>query len=137
MDKKYIFAVVFAAGAFFVYSFVFSSANLPPTDVRGHVEGAPPSRVLKEPMPIAVQKHMLEHADGYGPPGVIINYNCEDFECEPGLIEKLEAFAYEYSNVYVAPYPKMSVKIALTRYGKIKTLDRYDEEEIRAFIRGG
>ena len=40
-------------------------------------------------MPIAIQKHMLEHADGKegGRGGVIINYNCEDFNCEDGLIE--------------------------------------------------
>lgn len=110
------------------------SPKLPPIDIQGHVEASPPSHILKEPMPIEIQKHMLEHADGYGPPGVIINYNCEDYFCEEDLIEKLEEFALKYNHVYVAPFPGMEAKIALTRYGKIEILDDYDEEKIENFI---
>ncbi len=115
---------------------ISSVKTLPPTDLQGHIEVSPESHVLKEPMPIAIQKHMLEHADGSGPPGVVINYNCEDYLCEPDLIEKLEAFAEKYpANVYVAPFKKMDAKIALTKYGKIEILEEYDEVKIDEFIK--
>ena len=42
--------------------------RFPPTDIQGHIELNPDSHILKEPMPIAIQKHMLEHADGTGRP---------------------------------------------------------------------
>lgn len=110
--------------------------TLPPTDMRSHVEASPSSHVLKEPMPIAIQKHMLEHADGVGRPGVIINYNCEDYSCENDLIEKLEEFASEFDYVYVAPFKNMDAKIALTKLKKIKVLEDYNEKEIKDFIIG-
>ena len=120
------------------FYFLFSSVKtLPPTDMRGHIEESPPSHILKEPMPLAVQKHMLEHADGTGPPGIIINYNCEDYNCESDLIEKLEAFAEIYTaNVYVAPFKDMDAKIVLTKQNGIDILEDYDEERINNFIRG-
>jgi len=111
--------------------------TLPPTTDRGHIEVSPESHVLREPMRPEVQRHMLEHADGTGPPGVIINYNCEDFGCEKGLIEKLEAFAQIYPEfVYVAPFPNMDAKIALTKLNNIEILEEYDESKISIFISG-
>lgn len=108
---------------------------LPPTDIAGHIEQNPPAHILDEPMPLAVQKHMLEHADGKSKPGVVINYNCEDFECERDLKEKLTEIANRYPEfVYVAPYPKMSVKLAITRMGKIETFDEFNEEALIRFI---
>ena len=95
--------VLIVGGIYFLFSNV---KTLPPTDFRGHVEESPPSHILKTPMELTVQKHMLEHSDGDGPPGVIISYNCFDFECEDDLIEKLEAFTEQYNHVYVAPFPK-------------------------------
>ena len=109
---------------------------LPPTDMQGHVEVNPASHVLREPMPIAIQKHMLEHADGTGRPGVVINYNCDDYNCEEGLIENLEAFAEKYDFVYVAPFPNMDAKIALTKLGRIDVLEEYDGGRIESFISG-
>ena len=110
--------------------------RLPPTDIKGHVESNPPSHILKEQMPITIQKHMLEHADGIekGRGGVIINYNCKDYECESDLIEKLEAFAAKYDYVYVAPFEGMDTKIALTKLNKIEILDEYNNETIEKFI---
>ena len=109
---------------------------LPPTDMQGHIEVSPESHVLKEQMQITVQKHMLEHADGSGPPGIIINYNCEDYVCEEGLIDNLEAFAEKYpANVYVAPFKKMDAKIALTKFNKIEILEEYSEVRIDEFIK--
>ena len=132
-----IFIIIFGLivwGGFFVFTGV---EVLPPTDMRGHVEASPASHVLKEPMPLAIHKHMLEHADGTGGPGVILNYNCDDYDCESGLIEKLEAFAEKYpENVYVAPFPNMDAKIALTKLGRIEVLEFYDEDRINSFIIG-
>ena len=120
------------------FYFMFSSVKtLPPTDMQGHIEESPPSHILKEPMNILVQKHMLEHADGVGSGGIIINYNCEDYDCEFDLIEKLEEFARIYtSNVYVAPFKNLDSKIVLTRQNGIEILEDYDEERINNFIRG-
>lgn len=112
--------------------------RLPPTDMNGHVESNPSSHVLKEPMPIAIQKHMLEHIDGAegGRGGVIINYNCKDYECEEGMVDKLESFGAQYDYVYVAPFKGMDAKIALTKLGKIDVLEEYDETVIKNFIEG-
>ncbi len=117
---------------------ISSIESLPPTDIQGHIESKPPSHVLKEPMPITIQKHMLEHIDGVegGRGGVIINYNCESYECESELIEKLEAFATRYNYVYVAPFKGMDAKIALTKFGKIDVLEEYEENRIKNLIEG-
>jgi len=131
-----IFAVVVIVIVGGIYLMISSIKTLPPTDMSGHVEANPDSHVLRTPMPILIQKHMLEHSDGTGPPGIIINYNCEDYNCEPGLIENLEAFAAQYpSNVYVAPFKGMDAKIALTRLGRIEILDEFDAARINSFIR--
>src|SRR3989338_1848504 len=130
-----IIAAVIIGGIYFL---VPNTKTLPPTDIQGHIEMSPPSHILKEPMSITVQKHMLEHADGSGPPGVVINYDCENFECEPDLIPKLEEFAKKYPEfVYVAPFKNMKVKIALTRLNRILTLDSYNEVMIEKFIKSG
>ena len=132
-----IFIAISALVIFGIY-FTFSNAEiLPPTDMQGHVEANPPSHILKEPMSIPVQKHMLEHVDGQQGVrgGVIINYNCKDYNCEEGLIENLEQFGYEFNYVYVAPFKNMDAKIALTKFNRIEILEDYDEEKIRNFIR--
>lgn len=108
---------------------------LPPTDIAGHIEQSPPAHILDKPMPLAIQKHMLEHADGSGPPGVVINYNCDDFACPPGFINELQAIAEEYPEfVYLAPFPGMSRMLAATRHGKLSTFDSLDRESLIRFI---
>jgi len=127
-----VIALAIVGGIIFMFTNI---KTLPPTTMDGHIEVDPPSHISKEPMDIRVQKHMLEHADSTGPPGVIINYNCEDYDCEPDLISNLESFVEKHpDNVYVAPFEGMSAKIALTRLNKIKTLDEFDEKEIENFI---
>lgn len=126
-----VLAVVAGGG----YYWLTNREVLPPTDISGHIEQSPSSHVLDSPMGPAIQKHMLEHADGDGPPGVVINYNCEDFECEQDLKEKLAEFANEYPEfVYVAPYPGMTKKLAITRYQKIEVFDSLDKEALVGFI---
>jgi hypothetical protein len=116
---------------------IATAKRLPPTGMADHVEVSPPGHILTEPMPLAIQKHMLEHADGGGPPGVIINYNCVKFRCPEGMVEGLARIARSYPTfVYLAPFPDMDVKIAVTRLGKILVLDEVDERRIREFIGG-
>jgi len=137
--KKFLnisYAVVAVVAFVWGVSFLASGVKkLPPTTMQGHVEESPASHILTEEMPENIQKHMLEHADGSGSPGVIIQYNCEKFECEDNLVEKLEKIVEEYSSfVYLAPNSKYDGKIILTRSNKIKVLDSFNKEEIRAFI---
>jgi len=127
--------VVFGAILGGIVWLINSIETLPPTTMQGHIEASPASHILKEQMPLAIQKHMLEHSDETGPPGVIINYNCKQYDCEPDLIEKLESFVEKYpDHVYVSPFKGMDAKIALTKLGKIEILEEFDEEKIEAFI---
>lgn len=108
---------------------------LPPTSALGHTEVSPQSHISTVPFSLNVQKHMLEHSDGSGPPGIFINYNCEQFDCEPGFADNLAKFVEEYpQNVYVAPYKNMAAKLVLTRQGRQDILDGFDEQRIRDFI---
>ena len=109
-------------------------SKLPPIDMVGHIEQNPPSHISDQEMPEPIQKHMLDHADGEGKPGVIIQYNCENYSCEKGLTDKLKQFVKKYSeNVYLAP-GNYEGKIILTKLGKREILDQFDEEKIKDFI---
>jgi hypothetical protein len=136
--KGWIIFVLIVVGVVFGVMWLSSLRTiLPPMDMAGHIEVNPPSHIMKEPMDIRVHKHMLEHVDGQegGRGGAIINYNCKDYECEPGLIENLEAFAGKYNHVYVAPFKNMDAKIALTKLNRQEILEEYDEEKIDFFVR--
>ena len=111
-----------------------SGLSLPPTDMEGHIESSPPSHILTVPMAEVVQRHMLEHADGRGPPGVIIQYNCADYDCEPDLIQKLTKIVLDHgANVYLAP-GSYDGKIILTKLNRRKILEDFDDAAIRRFI---
>ncbi len=108
--------------------------HLPPTEIGGHTEAVPPGHIFSTHMPELVQRHMLEHADGKGPPGVMVQYNCEDYVCEPGLVEKLENLARQYSTyVYLAP-SDYDGKIILTKLGALEILEGFDKRRIERFI---
>ncbi len=112
-----------------------NTKKLPPTNMQGHIEESPASHILTEEMPENVQRHMLEHSDGNGASGVIVQYNCKKFECKNNLVESLTKIVKEYPKfVYLAPNSKYDGKIILTRPGKLKILDQFDEKTIRAFI---
>ena len=82
--------------------------------------------VHRKPIDRGFQVHNLE--DG----GVLVQYGCAD--C-PELVKKLENLVRGYSKyVILAPYPSMKHRIALTAWGKIDTLEAYDEKRITAFI---
>jgi len=75
-----IFIGVIALLAWGIFALVSNTGGgLPPTSMEGHTERVLDSHIQKNPFPIEVQKHMLEHADGEegAPPGIIINYDCK------------------------------------------------------------
>ena len=77
---------------------------------------------------------ICEHADGSGKPGIIIQYNCQKYTCEPDLIEKLTVLVKEYpDNVYLAPN-NYDGKIILTKEGKLEILEQFDEQKMKDFI---
>lgn len=131
---KAVLVIIFIAvfGRFIWYA--VTRPNLPPTDLQGHVEENPPAHIMDKPMPESIQKHMLEHADGKGAPGVIIQYNCQKYTCGSDLVEKLKTIVDKYpQNVYLAP-GSYDGKIILTRLGKREILADFDEDRMIDFI---
>ncbi|OGK26028.1 hypothetical protein A3C28_02130 [Candidatus Roizmanbacteria bacterium RIFCSPHIGHO2_02_FULL_39_9] len=128
-----VFGVLITLGGIIWY--IRMQPNLPPIDMSGHIEQNPKSHVLNEAMPDPIQKHMLEHADGEGEPGVIIQYNCtKPYICESGLVDKLKVVVKKYpENVYLAPNTYDGV-IILTKLNKREILDKFDEKKIKDFI---
>jgi len=128
-------SILIVGGGIFALGWFFSSApSLPPTTQQNHSEESPPAHILTVPIPDAIQRHMLEHADGGGKPGVIIQYNCQDFVCDSDLIEKLTALVQRYpENVYLAPntYDGM---IILTKLGRRQILEEFNQQAIEDFI---
>jgi hypothetical protein len=97
----------------------------PPTS-GPHLPYLAPWGIHDQPIPDELQVHNLE--DG----GVLVQYNCHD--CAE-LIAKLEAIVSRYPDrVILAPYPKMDMRIALTAWGRIDTLEDVDEQRIVRFI---
>jgi Protein of unknown function (DUF3105) len=95
--------------------------------------------ISKEPIPDEALIHNLEHG------GIGIHYNCR--EC-PELISALEDYYQRYTSntanrlplypgstkVVVAPYYDMPSRITLTAWGRIDTLDNFDEDRITRFV---
>ena len=68
--------------------------------------------------------------------GMLVQYNCVDYQCDQDLVEKLTEIVRSYPpQVYLAPYPAMDAKIALAAPGRIVTFDTLDETKIREFIK--
>ena len=125
-------AIALVAGG--TWAFLALTPHLPPTEIVGHTEDVPRGHILSTHMPELVQRHMLEHADGKGPPGVIVQYNCEDYACEPNLVERLENLVRRYGTyVYLAP-SDYDGKITLTKRGELEILEGFDKRRIERFI---
>lgn len=110
----------------------------PPTGMQDHVESYPPCRICGQPIPEAIQRHILTHRTHREPgqptdrPGILVQYNCAS--C-PEVVAKLTRIVERYPRgVYLAPYPKMSPRIALTTFGRLETMVEVDEARIVAFI---
>jgi len=113
---------------------LMNSPRLPPITSQGHIEDSPKTHIsTTTPIVDRVQRHMLEHVDGNGVPGIIIQYNCRDYKCSDTVIKKLVTLVKEYPNVYLAPNTYTG-EIILTKEGKRKILKSYNEKAIRDFI---
>ncbi len=75
-----------------------------------------------------LQAHALEHG------GVLVQYNCPT-GCRD-LVQQLRSITGNYnSKVILAPYSRMSSRIALTSWGKIDLLEEFDRERIEEFVK--
>src|SRR3989304_5485183 len=71
--------VVAAIGLGWLGYSIATAKRLPPTDMNNQAAERPTAQLFTKPMPIAVQRHVREHADGRRRPGVVFNYNCRKF----------------------------------------------------------
>ena len=135
-----LLGAVVAVVALAVVGVVFLIATsdiLPPTTFGpGHSEAFPPQRINLEPIPRRIQEHVMERGGGHHQAGsMLVQYNCEDYQCEPDLIGQLTDLVQGYPpQVYLAPYPNMDAKIALAAPGRLQTLKSFDKGKIREFI---
>ena len=127
--------VLLVAGLVFVIAQAVTAKVYPPTGMQDHVESYPECRICPAPIPDTIQRHILEHREPGNPgdkPGILVQYNCAS--C-PEVVAKLTRIVERYPRgVYLAPYPRMSPRIALTTLGRVETMDEVDEGRIVAFI---
>ena len=78
----------------------------------------------------------MERGGGHHSVGnMMVQYNCDGYECEPDTVDKLIEIVQSYPpNVYLAPYPGMDAMIALTSPGRRLILDSLEENRIRTFL---
>ncbi len=109
---------------------------LPPTGFTpAHLESFPPGQINRQPIPRLVQEHVMERNVGHDRGSMLVQYNCVDFQCDAGLVDRLTEIVLAYPpQVYLAPYPTMDAKIALAAPGRLLTLDALDEDKIVKFI---
>ncbi len=117
--------------------FVTTSKTLPPTSFGpGHSELLPTTQINTRPIDPLIQQHVMERNATHGPGQMLVQYNCRDYDCEPGLESALEDIVTRFPRtVYLAPYPGMDAMIALAAPGRLEILDEFDEDRIVKFIR--
>ncbi|MEE9273786.1 MAG: DUF3105 domain-containing protein [bacterium] len=100
--------------------------NTDPPTSGPHYSSRAPWGIHDRPLSKGLQLHSLE--DG----GVAVQYNCSG--C-PELVLKLRAIVRRYrERVILAPYPTMKTRIALTAWGRIDSMEDFDEARIVRFI---
>ena len=116
---------------------VTTSKTLPPTSFGpGHSELLPQAQVNSRPIDPLIQQHVMERNATHPVGQMLIQYNCRDYDCEPGLVRDLEDIVTRFPRtVYLAPFPGMDAKIALAAPGRLEILDDFDEDRIVSFIR--
>ena len=119
-----------------IYLWAINQKELPPTSFGpNHFESFPPQQINTVPIPRREQEHVMERGNDHRKGSMMVQYNCRVYECEPELVENLTEIVRSYPpNVYMAPYPTMDAKIALTAPGKRKTLETLNEDQIREFL---
>ena len=128
--------VAVAVVAVVIVIFLGSRDILPPTGFGpNHSESLPPRQINTQPIPRVIQEHVMERGGGHIPGGMLVQYNCTDYECDPDLVERLTGIVRNYpQQVYLAPYPGMDAKIALAAPGRLVTLKTLDEAMVHQFI---
>lgn len=128
-------SLLLVGGGAFAVSRAVTAKVYPPTGMQDHIESYPPCRICSVPIPETIQRHILEHREPGSPtdrPGILVQYNCSD--C-PEVVAKLTLIVERYPvAVYLAPYPPMSPRIALTTLGQVEAMEQVDEARIVAFI---
>lgn len=129
--------VVIAALGAGVVALINSAKELPPTGFTvAHLEQYPSRQINLEPIPRLIQEHIMERGGPHPDGGMLVQYNCLDYQCDSELPNELEAIVLDFpSQVYLAPYPGMDAMIALAAPGNLEVLDEFDEGRIRTFIR--
>lgn len=119
----------------FVYQ-AASSKILPPTTLtHPHTESVPPQQINAQPIPRGIQIHLMERNSTHPDGQMLVQYNCQDYQCEQDLIQNLTDLVQEFPpTVYLAPFPGMDAKIALAAPGELEILETFDENKIRQFI---
>jgi hypothetical protein len=99
--------------------------SLPPTS-GPHLGFTVATGIYREPLPEGLTVHAMEHGH------VVIQYPPDP---PRDLVRQLERLAKRYGNdVILAPYPPLDRGIALTAWGRIEVLDRWDEHRASEFI---
>lgn len=104
--------------------------SIPPTSGT-HVGGKANWGISDSPIPDELQLHNLE--DG----GIGIQYNCSlvENDCKQ-LVESLATIAKKYPDkVFMAPYPKLDTKIALTAWTRLDKFNDFDQDRIQLFVK--
>ena len=116
---------------------ITTSKTLPPTSFGpGHSELLPTAQFNHRPIDPLIQQHVMERNATHPNGQMLVQYNCRDYDCEPGLEAALEDIVRRFpATVYLAPYPGMDAMIALAAPGRLEILDEMDEEKIVMFIR--
>ena len=130
--------VVLAIGGLVLFMTTRSTfgKELPPTAFTpAHSEAFPPRQINNLPIPRLIQEHIMERNAGHPRGSMLVQYNCFNYQCEPGLVEGLTEIVLNFpAYVYLAPYPNMDAKIALAAPGRLLLLDAFDENKILKFI---
>ena len=105
-----------------------ASKNLPPTKLTHPDTGSlPPRQINTRPIPRGIQINVTGRNRTHPPGQMLVLYNCQDYECEPDLVQKLTDLVQGYPpSVYLAPYPGMDAKIALAAPGNLEILETFD-----------
>lgn len=104
--------------------------SIPPTSGT-HVGGKANWGISDSPIPDELQLHNLE--DG----GIGIQYNCSlvENDCKQ-LIESLATITKKYPDeVFMALYPKLDTKIALTAWTRLDKFNDFDQDRIQLFVK--
>jgi len=106
----------------------FRSYNSNPPTSGPHWDDPASPGIYEQTLPDEQLIHNLEH--GY----IAINHNCSKQQC-PDLVNQLTGVYNLYKSKVIVNYrPKTAWPIALTAWGRLDTMDAFDEQRIIKFI---